>query len=743
MGSDSETKADPQQRMQQMLQRSVIWIFAIVITGGLTFLLSFNLVTGTQLSVELDEPAPQDVVAPRSVTFVSDVLTNRARQQAAAAVSDIYSAIDLSIARDQLNRVRVVFNFIDATRADQSADFETKLAYLQAIENLSIDEQIAADLLSLTPAEFAQVRDNILQIVEEIMRDGVVAEDLNDARRRTAQAVPFDLTPAQERIVAVLGPQFVVENIFLDDTATSQRKTDAMANVEPISQIVTKDETLIRVGDIIAEEDIETLEELGLLQAETDFRSLISAFLVALLAVTITVLYWIQLVDIERHLTRNLTILGLLILLFVLGARLLIPGRSIYSFLYPAATFSILLAVIFESRFAIVMTAILAGLVGFIGQDSLEMAMYVAAGGFLAVLTLRDTQRINSLFRAGLFAAIANVAVILIFKLPQDIELAEIMTIVLFGILNGPIAASLSLAGIFIIGAVFGVITPLQLQELSRMDHPLLQELLRRAPGTYHHSIMVANLAEQAAEKVKANSTLVRVGAFYHDVGKVNRPIFFTENQNGGNPHENLDPYSSARIIKSHVSDGLDLAKRYKLPSRIRDFIAEHHGDRVLKVFYEKAVEQAGEEEEPDIALFRYKGPRPRTRESGIVQLADSIEATSSAVRPDTEEKIEKLVATIVGEHLKESQLDNSGLTLGDIQLIKASFTETLQGRFHIRIRYPGNEEISEPADEASEQTETIPEISPATNTEEPSFPASDADSESESVEELDAAVQN
>jgi len=516
-----------------------------------------------------------------------------------------------------------------------------------------------------------------------------------------------------------------------------------MANVETISQIVTKDETLIRVGDIIAEEDIETLEELGLLQVETDFRSLISAFLVALLAVTITVLYWIQLVDIERHLTRNLTILGLLILLFVLGARLLIPGRSIYSFLYPAATFSILLAVIFESRFAIVMTAILAGLVGFIGQDSLEMAMYVAAGGFLAVLTLRDTQRINSLFRAGLFAAIANVAVILIFKLPQDIELAEIMTIVLFGILNGPIAASLSLAGIFVIGAVFGVITPLQLQELSRMDHPLLQELLRRAPGTYHHSIMVANLAEQAAEKVKANSTLVRVGAFYHDVGKLNRPIFFSENQNGGNPHDNLDPYSSARIIISHVSDGLDLAKRYKLPSRIRDFIAEHQGDRVLKVFYEEAVEQAGEEEEPDITQFRYKGPRPRTRESGIVQLADSIEATSSAVRPDTEEKIDKLVTKIVGEHLKESQLDDSGLTLGDIEIIKASFTETLQGRFHIRIRYPGNEEISEPADEASEQTEIIPEPTPATDVEEPSFPASDADSESESVEELDAAVQN
>jgi len=348
--------------------------------------------------------------------------------------------------------------------------------------------------------------------------------------------------------------------------------------------------------------------------------------------------------------------------------------------------------------------------------------------------------------------------------LPQDIDTAEMMTLILFGILNGPISASLSLAGIFIIGVVFGVITPLQLQELSRMDHPLLQELLRKAPGTYHHSIMVANLAEQAAERIKANSTLVRVGSFYHDVGKLNRPIFFSENQNGGNPHDNLDPFSSARIIMSHVSDGLELAKRYKLPNRIRDFIAEHHGNRVLKVFYDKAVEQAAEGDEVDVARFQYSGPRPRSRESGIVQLADSIEATSSALRPDTEEKIEKLVNKLIDDHLKESQLDNSGLTLGDIQVLRESFTDTLQGRFHIRIRYPGNDEISEPAQEDADAGVEDSEIGEdgldveavdskeALDGSETAGSAvikkdSDADedavSQEDAAEEIDAAVQN
>jgi cyclic-di-AMP phosphodiesterase PgpH len=283
----------------------------------------------------------------------------------------------------------------------------------------------------------------------------------------------------------------------------------------------------------------------------------------------------------------------------------------------------------------------------------------------------------------------------LLFRLPDNPELPELLTLFLFGALNGAIlTAGFSVAGIFVIGSIFQVITVIQLQELSRLDHPLLQELLRRAPGTYHHSIMVANLAEQAAEKVKANSTLVRVGAFYHDIGKMNRPPFFGENQNGGNPHDHLDPYVSARIIISHVSDGLELARRYRLPNRIHDFIAEHHGNRVVKVFYMRAQEMAAEDEVVDVSRFKHKGPRPRSRETGIVQLADSIEATSTALRPSTEEEIEKLVTRIVDEHLKEGQLDNSGLTLGDIKTAKESFIKTLKGRFHVRVQYPGDEEF-------------------------------------------------
>jgi putative nucleotidyltransferase with HDIG domain len=288
----------------------------------------------------------------------------------------------------------------------------------------------------------------------------------------------------------------------------------------------------------------------------------------------------------------------------------------------------------------------------------------------------------------------------------------------LYGLANGILSAALTLAGFFVMGGVFGVTTTLHLQDLSRLDHPLLQELLRRAPGTYHHSIMVANLAEQAAERTKANSALVRVGAFYHDIGKMKRPPFFTENQEGVNPHDSLDPYSSARIIVSHVSDGLELARRYRLPHRIRDFIAEHHGDRVVKGFYLKAKEQADDEADTvETKPFQHKGPRPRSRETGIVMLADAVEATSSALRPNTEKAIEKLVNSLIEEHLTEGQLDDSDLTLGDVRLIRASFIETLKGRFHLRVKYPGNEELEAGEPPITAETEATPaQPEPATS---------------------------
>lgn len=683
-----------------------VWpaVFAITLALGLTAILSLNLVNSRQVTAVLGEPATADVIAAETKTFISRVFTEKEREQARAAVANVYT-LDLQIGRKQTDRARSVFGFIEVVRADSMADTATKVSYLQAIEGLRVERQVALDLLHLNQVEYGAAKANVLEIIEQVMRGEILEAKLTDVRRQSGRLIRFDSTLTQERIVTSLAPQFIIANSRFDEEATAQAKAKEADQVDSIQRTVQKGERVVRAGEIIDEADLEALAELGLLQEKTDWWKAATLLIASLLATSLIGLYWQQYPNTIVSVQRDLLLLFIVVLLFALVAKLMVLGGRRLPYLIPGAAVSMLLAVLYDVRFSTVVTVILAALVGLVSNNSLELASYLAVGGLLATLTLRDTMRINAFFRAGLMAALGNLAIIIIFHFTEDMQLSEVGPLFAYGLANGLVSASLTLAAFFAFGGLFGVLTTLQLQELARLDHPLLQELLRRAPGTYHHSIMVANLAEQAAERVRANGALVRVGAFYHDIGKMHRPPFFTENQEGVNPHDTLDPYSSARIIKSHVTDGLELARRHHLPHHIRDFIAEHHGDRLLKSFYKKAVEQAGDDpEKVDANRFRYPGPRPRSRETAIVQLSDCIEATSSAVRPGTEAAIDKLVNAIVDDHLKEGQLDHSDLTLGDVKRLRASFSETLKGRFHVRVQYPGNEEL-QPAPAAQEAT--------------------------------------
>ena len=683
------------QQLRETVRGFRLVVFAVVLTLGLTLILSFNLVWMSQVEVVVGEPAPDDVFAPTSYSYTSTVLTAKAREEGRTSVPDIFTPLDPSIGRTQLSQATAIFNFIETVRNDPFATTEEKLIYLESIEDLDVSEEVALGLLAFSQSELDTVKSEIRRIVDDLMREEIRESQLDDYQRIARRQASLGLTTSQSNVVTNLAWQFIVPTVFLDEEATSAARDAAAQEVEPVTRSVAKDQRIVRAGEIVTAEDMELMGQLGLLAQGFEWQTLLSAFLLSLLAVILIILYWQKYNLSELDSSRYLAVLGGLILLFALGARLMASSGGNWSLLFPLAALSMILAVVFELRFSILITIIIAWIFGLYAPNSLRLAIYASVGGLIAVLTLRDAQRIVSYFRSGLFAVIGQIAVLVIFLLPQVIEPVDLLTQVVYALGNGLLSAAITLVGFFVLGSVFGIITTVQLQDLSRLDHPLLQELLRRAPGTYHHSIMVANLAEQAAERVDANSTLVRVGAFYHDIGKMNRPPFFTENQEGVNPHDSLDPYTSARIIISHVPDGLELAKRYRLPDKIRDFIAEHHGTRIVKGFYHKARTQAGEKaDEVDIEKFRYPGPQPHTRESGIVMMADAVEATSSALRPDTLEAIEKLVNTIVDEDVMTGQLKNSGLTLGDIETIRASFIETLKGRFHVRVRYPGNEQL-------------------------------------------------
>jgi len=262
------------------------------------------------------------------------------------------------------------------------------------------------------------------------------------------------------------------------------------------------------------------------------------------------------------------------------------------------------------------------------------------------------------------------------------------------------LSVSLALAGYSLAGHYLNITTPLQLMELSRPTHPLLRQLLLKAPGTYHHTLLISNMAERAAELIGADPLLARVAAYYHDIGKTVQPPFFIENQaDRQNPHDELnDPYESARIVISHVPDGIALARKYRLPKPIIDVIAQHHGTMMAAYFYHRARMQSptGEVNE---ALFRYPGPRPQTRESAIIMLADGCEATVRATRPSTTEELDETLQKIFRERLNAGELDDSNLRLRDLGQIRQAFHEILQGQFHPRINYPSDnrEQLPEP----------------------------------------------
>jgi hypothetical protein len=293
----------------------------------------------------------------------------------------------------------------------------------------------------------------------------------------------------------------------------------------------------------------------------------------------------------------------------------------------------------------------------------------------------------------------ANIVILLAYHLPlASTDLVGMVTLLGAALLNGLLAATLTLILQLFVAQFLGFTTTIQLLELARPDHPLLQFILRTAPGTYQHSLQIANLAEQAAEALGADALLTRVGSLYHDAGKARQPYYFIENQVPGsiNPHDELSPLESANAIIRHVSDGLDLANKYRLPKRIQDFIAEHHGTLITRYQYARAIEAVGGDEgKVDVDDFRYPGPRPRSRETALVMLADGSEARTRAERPETEEELNKLVQSVIENRLSKGQLDDTNLTMNNLKTAQASFVSTLRGVYHPRLIYPEIDETT------------------------------------------------
>ena len=509
-------------------------------------------------------------------------------------------------------------------------------------------------------------------------------------------------------VIVALVKDLLRPNRFQNPTATDLARQTASNNIAPESRSFERGQIVVRAGQRLDNVDYEALSRLGLLESPNRrVQDVLRALLASLIVMVTVGLYLARFPDKYYSQARFLAVLGAIFLATLAAARLF--GGQYY--LYPAAAMALTLVIITRNEIAIVCTIGLGLLVGIMANNSLEIAMMVIVGGIVGALVLRRSERLNNYFFAGLVIALTNVVIVVLFNLElvSVDEGTTLGTLILLAVLNGMISAMAALAAMYAVTLFFNLPTSLKLVELSQPNQPLLQRLLREAPGTYQHSLQVANLSEQAANTIGANAELMRVAALYHDIGKMLNPAFFVENQaDNVNPHEVLnDPYRSADIIISHVTDGEKLARQYHLPVRVRDFIIEHHGTTLVGYFYTRAVEQADDQEAVDIEQFTYPGPKPQTRETAIMMLADSCESTVRARKPSNKAEIVEIVDSIIDNRMRDGQLDEANLTLKDISLTRDIFIEMLQAVFHPRINYP-----TLPSPASKRQTaELVPEV--------------------------------
>ncbi|MCC6955587.1 MAG: HDIG domain-containing protein, partial [Anaerolineales bacterium] len=466
--------------------------------------------------------------------------------------------------------------------------------------------------------------------------------------------------------------------------------------VEAVTRSLVAGQTIALQGEVLGADDIEALQQLGLSEPERDLEDILSAVGLSLLLLLFMVIYLRRKPAFLTMEVRSFVVLAALMLFFLVVGRAILPSNPLVAYAFPLASCSLVIAALFGTELGLAASIPLAILVAFGLPNAQEMTFFYLISSLFGVLALARARRVVRFLWAGVAAAVAGTIIVIVYQLPlPTLNLQTLAMISSAAFFNGLVSASISILLHSLLAPLLGQVTPMQLIDLTRPDHPLLGLLLREAPGTYQHSLQVANLAEQAAERIGVDPLLIRAGALYHDIGKTANPAFFIENQPPGfeNPHNSLDPEESARIIIAHVTDGIALARKFHLPHRIINFITEHHGTTLARYQYYNALKAARDDESlVDKEHFRYPGPRPQSRETAILMLADACEARVRADGPTDEDRLREIIKEVIASRVTGGQLDDTPISLRDLDEIASSFTATLRGVYHPRIHYPSQE---------------------------------------------------
>lgn len=642
-----------------------------------------------------------DIQAPRDIN--NTLKTKQNAEENADQLDPVI--IDIENANsDMLNDAYEYFDelekFILSVKEDgQIGTISDKIQRIDTLENytvlLELDDTVLESIFT------SEGKENLEDLKKIVIRDiipGLTKKNLMDDNIAIEIASALQVIEGKGKIaplepIAVDILQKVIKpNSRVDEKATSARREayiESYIMENPV--IIYKDERIISKDDIVTEDKFEVLKELNYIDSEgkPDYLLYISVFLIIFILFIVTFLYIKRFhpkVYYDRNSIMLICVTILITTFFAWCVKEFIPELS--SFIIPIFIAPIVIAIFLGVEPAISINIMLAFSYSLMLGRNLEFIIMTIVGGtFAAFYTSNATQR-RRISLAGILLGLLNAVIIVFLGMIDKRGIESLLNDAGLALINGILSIILAIGLLPFLESIFNIVTPLKLLEYADPNHPLLKRLLMEAPGTYHHSLMVGNLAEVATREIGGNSLLARVGAYFHDIGKLKRPHFFKENQFSDNPHDKLTPNLSTLVITSHTKDGEEVALKYRLPKIIRDIVLQHHGNTLVAYFYHKAT-QIDKVEELKEENFRYEGPVPDTREAAVVMLADSVEAAVRSLSEKTPGKIEGLIRKIIKDKLDDGQLDRCDLTLKDLSIIADSFLQVLNGIYHERPEYP------------------------------------------------------
>lgn len=685
-------------------------VLLLLVTAGCMFLAAWARLLPPKLAYVEGDTVERTIRAPRSGAYVDPEETEKAREEAAASVSDVYQR-DPNALQDALTALDDIFDHFHRVRSDPELTDTTER--VRALRNFDI--RLSAETLELaaspstSDSSLQRLHESVSGLVRRQMNREIRSntDDLRKAREDLAQdARGLGLTSAFTAMAVEIGQAVLKHNLIYDHEQTESARQEKREIVKPVTHQVRAGEIIIFRGEEVRPRHIAMFQAVGLMQAMLDYTQALGMLVLFVLMVLLLGLYIMRFApDSYADFGQLVTVAGLLVAVAFIYRTIEPTSWFEGGALTVAVTASMIVALLLNVQVAAATGVFLAMLLPVIapGNDARLALMTIVCTVAGSFAVSRRGSMSGVIAWAAVLMALLNAAVMVasweVFGMAVNVRM---MIIAAIGGLASPM---LAMGASVVLERLVGVTTDFRLMELGNPNEPILQRLIRDAPGSYQSSVMVGNLAEPAAEAIGANALLVRIAAMYHDIGKIRRPYFFVENQFGGdNPHDRLSPHLSALVIASHVKEGLELADEYGLPPVIKSFIPEHHGTSLARYFYDRARELADDPDQVNDGDFRYPGPKPQSRETALFMLADTVEAAARTLEQPTAQDIRELVDRLVDEKVRDGQLDESPLSFEDLATIKRSFASTLSSMFHHRVKYP--DQLAREAARAQEEAE-------------------------------------